>query len=89
MIVRVSWLPAALEQVMAARRAHRADRETSVELAGRAGVGAGLVRVEADVAAQVRAVAALREKTGVVGHVVVLRADQAVKETGRRLGSAG
>jgi glycolate oxidase FAD binding subunit len=80
MIVRVSWLPAALEQVIALVERIGGDRETSVELAGRAGVGAGLVRVEADAAAQVRAVAALREKSDVVGHVVVLRADQAVKE---------
>jgi glycolate oxidase FAD binding subunit len=79
MIVRVSWLPAALEQVMALVERIGADRETSIELAGRAGVGAGLIRVEADVAAQVRAVGELRGKPDVVGHVVVLRADRAVK----------
>ena len=44
MIVRVSWLPAALEQVIALVERIGADRETSIELAGRAGVGAGLIR---------------------------------------------
>ena len=80
MVVRVSWLPARLEQVIALVERIGAEPDTSIELAGRAGVGAGLVRVEADVAAQVRAVAALRARTDVIGHVVVLRADLAVKE---------
>ena len=53
MIVRISWLPAALEQVIALVERIGAGRDTSVELAGRAGVGAGLVRIEADVAAAV------------------------------------
>ena len=79
-IVRVSWLPAALERVIALVEHIGADGVTSIELAGRAGVGAGLIRVDADVAAQVRAVAELRAKPDVVGHVVVLRADQVVKE---------
>ena len=78
--MRVSWLPAALEQVIALVERIGADGVTSIELAGRAGVGAGLIRVDADVAAQVRAVAELRARPDVVGHVVVLRADQAVKE---------
>jgi hypothetical protein len=78
--VRVSWLPAALEHVIALVERIGADGVTAIELAGRAGVGVGLVRVDADVAAQVRAVAELRARPEVVGHVVVLRADQAVKE---------
>ena len=60
MIVRASWLPAALEQVIALVERIGADGVASIELAGRAGVGAGLIRVDADVAAQVRAVAELR-----------------------------
>ena len=80
MIVRVSWLPAALEHVIALVERIGADGVTSIELAGRAGVGAGLIRVDADIAAQARAVADLRAKPEVVGHVVVLRADRTVKD---------
>ena len=80
MIVRISWLPAALEQVIALVERIGADGVTSIELAGRAGVGAGLIRVDADVATQVRAVAELRAKPDLVGHVVMLRADPGVKD---------
>ena len=79
-IVRASWLPAAIEHVIALVERIGADGVSSIELAGRAGVGAGLIRVDADVTAQVRAVAQLRATPEVVAHVVVLRADQAVKE---------
>ena len=89
MIVRVSWLPAALEQVIALVERIGADPETSIELAGRAGVGAGLVRVEADVAAQVRAVAELREQTGRRRARGRAARGSGGEGTGRRLGSAG
>ena len=80
MIVRVSWLPAALEQVIALVERIGADAGDIVELAGRAGVGAGLIRVDGGrrrPGARGRRASA---KTDVVGHVVVLRADPAVKE---------
>ncbi|MEO8256404.1 MAG: FAD-binding oxidoreductase [Acidobacteriota bacterium] len=88
MIVRVSWLPAALESLIAIVERIAAGA-ASIELTGRAGVGAGLVRVEADAAAQVRAVAELRGQSPIVGHVVVLRAEQAVKEQADVWGPAG
>ena len=79
-VVRVSWLPAALEAVLALVFDIGRDQAKSVELVGRAGVGAGLIRVEGDVATTVRAIERLREQSDAVGHVVVLRADAAVKD---------
>jgi glycolate oxidase FAD binding subunit len=79
-VVRVSWLPAALDAVLALVFDLGRDQARSVELVGRAGVGAGLIRVEGDVATIVRAIERLRQQTDVVGHVVVLRADAAVKD---------
>ena len=54
--------------------------DASVELLGRTGVGAGLIRVHADVPIQVAAIQRLRNKSEVVGNVVVLRGAAAVKE---------
>jgi glycolate oxidase FAD binding subunit len=79
-VVRVSWLPAVLDAVLALVNDIGGDGARSVELVGRAGLGAGLIRVEGDVTTQVRAIERLREQPDVVGHVVVLRADAAVKE---------
>lgn len=89
MIVRVSWLPAALEQAIGLVERIGADGATSIELAGRAGVGAGHIRVDADAAGQVRAVAALRAKPELVGHVVMLRAEPGVKDQADVWGPAG
>jgi glycolate oxidase FAD binding subunit len=88
-VVRVSWLPAALEAVLALIADIGRDPATSVELAGRAGVGAGVVRIEGEVAATVRAIERLREQPGVVGHVVVLRAGAEIKERIDVWGSPG
>jgi glycolate oxidase FAD binding subunit len=79
-VVRVSWLPAVLDAVLALVIDIGRDQARSVELVGRAGVGAGLIRVDGDVATTVRAIERLREQSDVVGHVVVLRADAAVKD---------
>jgi glycolate oxidase FAD binding subunit len=79
-VVRVSWLPAALDAVLALVIDIGRDGARSVELVGRAGVGAGLIRVEGEVATTVRSIERLREQPDVVGHVVVLRADAAVKD---------
>jgi hypothetical protein len=49
-----------------------------VALVGRAGVGAGFVRVDADASTQVKAIGLLRA-TDSVGNVVVLRAAPEVK----------
>ena len=76
-VVRVSWLPAALEAVLALVERIGGDKGTSIELVGRAGVGAGLIRIDGDTATQVKAIEDLRAKPDVIGHVVVLRADRA------------
>ena len=88
-VVRVSWLPAALDAVLALVSDIGRDRSKPVELVGRAGVGAGLIRVEGDVATTVRAIERLRDQPDVVGHVVVLRADAAVKDQADVWGPAG
>ncbi len=88
-VVRVSWLPAGLDAVLALVSDIGRDRSRSVELVGRAGVGAGLIRVEGDVATTVRAIERLRDQSDVVGHVVVLRADAAVKDQADVWGPAG
>jgi glycolate oxidase FAD binding subunit len=79
-VIRLSWLSAGLDAVLSLVADIGRDGARSVELAGRAGVGAGLMRVEGDVHTTVRAIERLREPSDVVGHVVVLRADAAVKE---------
>src|SRR5262249_7360836 len=55
-------------------------READVELVGRAGVGAGSVRVHAEAPIGVAAIEHLRRQIGVVGNVVVQRASSDVKE---------
>jgi hypothetical protein len=52
---------------------------TGIELTGRAAVGSGLLRVDADPRVQRNVVERLRSRTDVFRHVVVLRADAAVK----------
>ena len=79
-IVRVSWPPAALERVLALVERIGREGASAIELVGRAGVGAGLVRVSGDTTTQVRAIEHLRAMPDVIGNVVVLRADLAVKE---------
>ena len=49
-----------------------------IEIAGRAAVGAGVIRIDGDVSRQASGVRALRD-SNVFGNVVVLRADAALK----------
>lgn len=79
-VVRVSWLPAALKQALAAIDQIARTENVVLELAGRAGVGAGFLRIEGDEDAQIAAVRQLRARTGVLDHVVVLRASRALKD---------
>ncbi len=79
-VVRVGWPPAALEGVLALVERIGREGASAIELVGRAGVGAGSVRVSGDTTTQVRAVEHLRAQRDVIGNVVVLRADLAVKE---------
>jgi glycolate dehydrogenase FAD-binding subunit len=79
-VLRLSWLPAALPHVLAVVDEIKQLGAASVELVGRTGVGAGLIRVHAEVPIQVAAIERLRKKPGVLGNVVVLRGAAAVKE---------
>ena len=79
MVVRLSWLPSALGQVLALVRDVQQAAGGRVTLAGRAGVGAGLLCVDAAAPAQVAAVERLRASES-VGHVVVLRGSLELKQ---------
>ena len=78
-VLRFSWLPASLPGVLALV-ADVGRLGAAVELVGRAGVGAGFVRVDGDSQVQIVAIEHLRARPDLVGHVVVLRADAAVKQ---------
>ena len=87
--VKVSWLPASLVSVVALLQDVLRLGTTAVSLAGRASVGAGVVRVDADRATQAKAIDLLRARPDVVGNVVVLRADAEVKEQTSVWGASG
>jgi glycolate oxidase FAD binding subunit len=77
-IVRISWLPANLPQVLGLVEAlGRTNR--GVELIGRAAVGAGLVRIEGDIESQAAMVEQLR-RSNLVAHATVRDAPLAVKQ---------
>jgi glycolate oxidase FAD binding subunit len=75
-VVRVSWLPAALGAVLDTLDA--AGRIAPVEMIGRAGVGAGLIRLGENVESQARIVELLRRSPH-LGHVVLVRATAQLK----------
>jgi glycolate oxidase FAD binding subunit len=77
-IVKVSWLPASLPSVLALAD-EVAKAVGGVDLIGRAGIGAGLLRFDADAASTVKQIERLRAAPN-VGHVVILRGEPAVKE---------
>jgi glycolate oxidase FAD binding subunit len=89
-IVRINWLPAMLPQVLTlVEELGRANR--TVELIGRAAVGAGLLRVEGDIESQAATVEQLRQ-SNVFAHATVRDAPLAVKQqvdTWGPLGAAG
>lgn len=78
-VVRVSWLPAALKDVLSTLEQVALGSGVALELAGRAGVGAGFLRIEGDDRAQITAIQQLRGRTATLEHLVVLRASGAVK----------
>jgi glycolate oxidase FAD binding subunit len=78
-VARCAWPPAALEAVLDRVSDIAADTHTVMTLTGRAGVGAGHLRIAGDAAAQVRAVAQLRASAPTLQHVVILRAPLAIK----------
>ena len=90
MIVKASWLPASLRDVLAFVQEMSAS--APVELSGRAAIGSGLVRVEGDLSAQRRVVEQMRARGGsapLFRHVVVLRASTELKQQVDVWGSLG
>jgi glycolate oxidase FAD binding subunit len=87
-IVRVSWLPASLGQIMALLDDLR-RQGTAVELIGRAAIGAGLLRLDGDAPAQIAMVRTLRERVDVFNQSTVLRAPAELKAAIDVWGAAG
>ena len=79
MIVKFAWMPASLGAVLAFIDDVRGS-VAGVELAGRAAIGSGLLRVDADARVLRSVVERLRSRGDVFRHVVVLSADAAVKQ---------
>jgi glycolate oxidase FAD binding subunit len=77
-ILRVAWLPAHVGQVLTFVRSVRAHCD-DVELAARAAIGSGLLRIGADANHLKTTIASMRTD-GLFRHVAVLRADAALKQ---------
>jgi hypothetical protein len=77
-VVRVGWLPAKLADVITLMHEIR-NMAGAVILAGRVGVGSGLLRVESEARTQAAVVERLRSSV-CVGNVAVLRATRELKE---------
>jgi glycolate dehydrogenase FAD-binding subunit len=88
-VIKVSWLPAALPSVLAAAEDIARVSGGAVALSGRAVVGVGTIRVDADVAGQVAAFEHVRTKPHTFGNSVVLRAEPAVKDRVDVWGASG
>lgn len=76
-VVRVSWLPARLGAVFTLLDEIR-RRGVGIEFAGRAAVGAGILRLDAEPATITGAIRTLRERFDVMGQFAILRAAPAV-----------
>ena len=76
-VVRCSWLPSRLADVLAMVRALRA--ECGVTCAGRVGAGSGLVRLSGPDEVVSAAILAMRRSGSPVEHVVVLRGSAALR----------
>ncbi len=77
-VVKVSWLPAALESVLTQVTA-LAGAGARLTFTCRAGIGIGLLRLEGDAATQIDIVEKLRERADLFKQVTVLRADPTLK----------
>ena len=75
-VARVSWLPADAGAVL--ELLYRVGGKVRMEIVGRLGAGAGLVRIDGDEAEQASAIGQLRQ-SGIVGNVVVAGASVALK----------
>jgi len=78
-VIKFAWLPASLGAVLAFIDDVRGS-VADVELIGRAAIGSGLLRVDADTRVQRNIVERLRSRADVFRHVVVLRADAQFKQ---------
>ena len=88
MIVKTTWLPASLGGVLAFIEGLRGSA-ADVELAGRAALGSGLLRVDGDASMQRAAVERMRSRSDLFRHVVVLRASTELKQKIDVWGSLG
>jgi glycolate oxidase FAD binding subunit len=79
MVVRFAWLPAALSAVLAFVEELR-NTVADVEMIGRAALGSGVLRVDADARVQRNAIERMRSRSDVFRHVVVLRAEPQLKQ---------
>lgn len=78
-VARLSWRPADLPRVLSLIEDVQRRVQVALALTGRVAAGAGHLRIEGAAPAQLACVEQLRATT-LVGHVVVLRADAAVKQ---------
>ena len=88
-VVRVGWMPAALPEVLALVGDLGRSTGAAVELTGRAALGAGLLRFEANDAATATAIEQLRASHRLVTNITVLRQSRAMKRTVDPWGPAG
>jgi glycolate dehydrogenase FAD-binding subunit len=79
MVVRFAWLPASLGAVLAFVEELR-NTVGDVEMIGRAALGSGVFRIDADARMQRNVVERVRSRSDVFRHVVVLRADPQLKQ---------
>ncbi len=75
-VLRASWLPADIATAMGVLR--KLAVSACIELVGRAGIGTGLIRLDADVGAQAAIVDQLRQSSA-FDHVVILRGSDDLK----------
>ena len=87
-IVTLNWLPAMLARVLALLD-EIAQTGASVELAARAGIGAGQLRLDGSMDWQAAAVARLRGQSDLLRHVTIRDAPPAVKQAVDAWGPAG
>ena len=85
-MVRCSWLPSRLVEVLALVRALRA--ECGVVFTGRIGAGSGLLRLTGGDSTVAAVIAQLRLDSSPVGHVVVLRGSRALRSQADVWGTA-
>ncbi|HVZ20268.1 MAG TPA: FAD-binding oxidoreductase [Vicinamibacterales bacterium] len=78
-VARAAWRPAALKDAIDVFARAAASEGIALHIRARAGVGAGIVRIDGDDAAALRVVEALRG-SAIVGNVAVLRASLAFKQ---------